>query len=355
MFSSIETIWKAVSSAFSEDGKPHLVTLQPPLSDDLLQEQYHDLIDESEKKPMYAVVLLLTAKFSDDHFNARSYLESINGLSISSKDENLIYSKIDEIYPDKKTKETDLKWWVSLAFNSKPTTSQQLNISLGPVSWTIPVGSLEWKQYHYEDSDTNGVWEGAQAQLDLKIDKPDWTLIRSARLLFTPKGDMTLLEVVVENLSDRPTPLNMLDIKSSGPRASSGDCYQDGGTLQLLVLNWDVLASHSDKGEQGAWTTINKVPVRVHASYQRAGTCNGSLLHAEVPISNEVPPKGLSKVQIAIRGVSSLREAHNKRIDQMGLHIPTATIGLNSEDDSPVYPRKVIIPIFKDEKQPSSQ
>lgn len=341
MFSSVETIWKTISSLISNDGKPRLVALQPPLSENQMQEQIHNLTDvtESEKKTIYAIVFLLTVKFSDDNFNVHSYLNSIDDLSISSKDKNLIHYEVSGIYPDRKIKKTDLKWWVSLAFDSKPLSSQQLNVSLGPVSWSIPVGSHDWKSYHYKDSVTNDVWKGAQAQLSLKIDNPDWTLIRSARLLLTPKRDMTLLEVVVENLSDRAMPLNILNIKASGPRLGSYSCNLGTGLPQILNLNLDVLASHSSKADPGAWTTINKVPVDVPTVYTRAGPCNGSSLVAKVPISNEAPPKGLSKVQVVIKGPSPL-----------SIGIPTVVIGLNSEDDSPVYPREKMIPVFNDGK-----
>ena len=335
---------------------PSLGRAKRPFSDKEAQDHSFVIRYGFKGESQYALLIQITASFSNAAFNQQLYLNSIRDLRVSThknppKEEDRRSEAEVVTLHDDSDDQSPLRWGAFLTFEEMPTSTQTIHFVLGPRHWEVPIGTQIWQSFHYESGATDGLWHRAQAEITFVLDDPDWAIIRSARVINTTDSAVSLLELIVANEASRPAPLQNLLINARHPRSSPIlAAFPD--QWQELTLDWKALVEQQTNAS--AWTELGDTKVAVPAHIRAAGFASDYAFVANVPLQYMVNPKSVSRITIRVTNMPAVRNPSNGRDAMAPLFSRTASrfpsrledwsaidvsININSKEDV-VFPER---------------
>ncbi|MFZ1641380.1 MAG: hypothetical protein WAV07_08055 [Candidatus Contendobacter sp.] len=260
----------------------------------------------TEDRFEYALLVQVTAQFSNEKYNDAATLRSISDLSLFALSTNENDPKIEgraTLLTRTESNFRNLEWIAEIVLEHQPTADLPITLVLGSQSARILVGKRKWQEYKYAYGATSRSWYRAQATVDLKLPPPDWPVVQSVRLLSATEPLTSIVEAVVHNYGTQPLALDQIALHGRHPRNSSDLCF-DGDRPQIVKLDWEKIVSN---GVSPASTELRGVSIQVPVKYRGAGICSDYSFVALVPIDAVVPINGLTRVQLLIKDLPPMR------------------------------------------------
>jgi len=356
-FSSVESIYSLAAKYLFAEESPEIRTASIELTPDEASDKGLELSYGHDDDREYALILKVNANFKTEKFNTPVYLNSVTELKVESTNSPENKMSLHRNYLQSSADINQMEWWTLLVFEKKPEASRVLSISLGTLRWDIPVGNQSWHPFQYKYGATQNRWHRAQGELELVLPNPTWPIVRSARLLETSVNNQSLLEVVIENRSEEPIPIETVVVSASHPKDPGTSCYSPD-PKQNLTLNWGVITS-VEKGES-AWTELLDTNVKVPVRYNGRGRCSGFSFLAAVPVSSTINANAIGRVSLNIfelppptrrasksSGISRFLAQHTGNAPQSVLRWLSLEIGVNASKTSrQVFPS--IVDVVRD-------
>jgi hypothetical protein len=193
-------------------------------------------------------------------------------------------------------------WALYLRFRKCPNPNDIVEIFTGPVRWKVIIGKHEWIEFSKEKLDsTDTKWWASKATLHLELANLDWPIISSMRFINGVKLSEDILEIVIENHSEKPISLNSLiftainqkTIKETDLPAFMGPQWQQ------LSINWEKMKELDNEVKTvAAWTKLGNEKVLATAKY-----LNGSLssrFRVNIPIQIDLAPNEIKRLAVKI-------------------------------------------------------
>ncbi len=172
---------------------------------------------------------------------------------------------------------------------------------------------------------TANQWHRARGELHLELPDPSWPIIRSARLLESSSDNLSLLEVVVENRSNEPTPIEDVAVFASHPKDPAISCATPD-PRQSLTLDWALITS--EEGAEGAWTELSDTTVKVPVRYNGRGRCSGFSFLAAVPVSSTIGAGAVGRIMLKVTELPTAERSGRGARGRFGAFtIPIPSIG----------------------------
>jgi hypothetical protein len=278
-----------------------------PLSDEELLDTYWFHISPYDEA-RYSLMIHLKVNYKNGIFNTKSYLASIPPLILTKPPKDFITYRLEQ---------ADLGAYVLyLKFKEEPRPTEEMQLSAGSRLWTVQLGAQQWKSYQRSvGANKPFQWWGAQSTLLLTLEDPDWAVLSSARLLPLREANSSLLEVIVDNRTDIPLPLEYLLVTASHPWIGPEVSCSGPDPVQRVTLNWQQNISTSPGQEAiSSWTKLSESDVLVPTQFNLGGGCNGGFgFRADVPLQMTVEPKELKRIALKILEVRENSDSPRSR------------------------------------------
>lgn len=265
--------------------------------------------DESKR---YSFAVHIGAEFLNAAFNRKPYVASLPPPRIVKSSNDRLDCSVEKISEEqaRNPDQSPMEWTLYLRFAKKPQPPQELKLAIGSYMWNIKIGSQKWKSYGMPE---NKLWWGAQGSVHLFVGDPNWPILNSARLLPLRQENTSLLELVIENRSRVPLPLDNIVLSAQHPSSSETECL-NADPSQEVTLNWHEIISHpSENNYRGVWTKINETEISVATEYSLRGECSDYHLTATVPVRHIVAARQVVRFSLKLLELPTTKDQIDNR------------------------------------------
>lgn len=230
----------------------------------------------------YRLALDVKAKYQSARFADDANLRSLSPLEIHSPQSFVLAQTMRE-----SVNNGNMEWTF---WGQSASALTELYFSTGPKTWKLSLDEKDWRREHMAVQ-SNSTIRGAVVQIVL--DKPNWLVLASARLLDAADPSMHVLEIILRNYTDSEFLIEDVHLDARQPRASDGPRCGTHGIVgdppQEIVVDWERVIETG--GEDGAWTMFAQTLVNVEATV-RYGKCKGEnhYFGARIPSELSVGP-----------------------------------------------------------------
>ena len=187
------------------------------------------------------------------------------------------------------------------------TLLTELYFSTGPKTWRLSLDENDWRR-EYMATQTNNRVRGAVVQLVL--DKPEWLVLASVRLLEAADPNVHVLEITLRNHTRSEFLIEHFHLDARQPRPTDGPRCGTYGIVgdppQKLDIDWHRVVKTS--AADGVWTTFAETLVNVVATLSY-GKCRGEhhYFSARIPSRMSVKPGEKLRYAFRVRQIGELR------------------------------------------------
>ena len=207
---------------------------------------------------------------------------------------------------------------------SELVNDKALILDLGPRSFSLKARPVDWGAEGLSNNKGKRIVEGHMTSIVLFDQaRPNWVILRSARLLNAENGE-AIVEIVIQNLSPVDSPIGSVKIHAMSP---GGHCFSGSDPMQDVVLEWDRILATG--GSDGAWTLWGTTPVKVRASYSFRGRCNPRSFEATVPVQQTVASNGSTRITMRLRQLPK-GESNRRSLDVIFLSMQLPNLEIPS-------------------------
>jgi hypothetical protein len=272
---------------------------------------------ESEFDPMrgptYEAHIKESAEFADSQFNTRAYLTALTNLGIMDTPvgASSVHNEDASLSEEGRVNSESIIY-LYLPHSADALERAKIEFLVGPFQVSKTVGKVMWRKIGEPGENFRNI---ATLQARFVIPKPNWAFIRSARILPTDTKRKSILEVLVENMSDRDVAVTELNLSARqlAPRVA---CAIAGPPPPIVHLDWTRIVSVGVNARSApiGWTKINESRVPITGSFSEYGDCSGPpRFETLVPMDYVIPASKVLSVAFEIHESGKTYEAGEAR------------------------------------------
>lgn len=253
----------------------------------------------------YWLALDVTARYEAAQSTDEADLRSLSPLTVHAPQSFVLSQTMDE-----STNNESIRWTF---WGQSDALLTELYFSTGPKAWRLPLDENDWRGEYMATQTNNGV-RGAVVRLFL--DKPEWVVLASARLLEGADPNTNVLEITLRNHTGVEFLMEDFHLDARQPRRNDGPRCGTHGIVgdppQELDINWHRVVETS--GADGVWTTFAETLVKVDAKLTY-GKCRGEHHHfwARIPSRESIKPGEKLKYAFRVQRIRELRARQPRR------------------------------------------
>lgn len=286
---------------------------------------------EQEK---YSTSILIGVKFRTEDFNRETYLKSLNEVGYSYINNEGIKVNIEMISVD-----NTIKWLVNLKSKAPLDLSKVLKLKMANRVLYFSLKRVIWKKQKTQ-STSGAECFLAQSWANVVLDDPDWISINNARFIKLRNKNESVLEVIIENHTNRAISLTNVQIKASQDWGRNCNDATELNPWQEVKLDWNQIIATN--GKEGAWTQINNQDISVKTEFKPA-SCgdHDHRISIKIPVQMDINPKSTVRLSYKI-SENSLKSR------TMAYHLPTSIsdwekVFISLQPEEFIYPQTVSI------------
>ena len=244
----------------------------------------------------FCLGVLAEFRFRSARFNSAPYLRSVDDVLVKdlNRDEFSIH-----LVP--LTSSAILETCIALP--KQPDATHSIRLVTKNREWGVRIGSLHWTAV--PASYLEGKF--ATGKVSVVLDDPDWVVLRAARMLPVEETGEELLEVIFENLSGSPIPINNISLVASDDWGHRCEAGAKVPPPQTVVLDGTRISSIGQSESAGGWTQLGELKITINARIQPASCSNYSNeFRAKIPVQLDLEPATIGRITFKVAGTSGL-------------------------------------------------
>lgn len=266
--------------------------------------------------PPWELRVKVAAEFYDARLNTSVYLAALDNLAVtglifgSKRDSNWELASYaprgsgagTRAMSDRGQTVSEAELYSYVAASGDPLAGATLQFLVGPLRMSKALGNVNWRLIQAPGRDASRI---AVVEALIRLPAPTWAFIRQARLLPTETPRQSILNVFVENMSEREVSVSALSLSAVQDMPSVSCAVGGSVPITTIHLDWKRIVSIGDKNASApvGWTKLNESRVPITGRFQeQPNPCSGAppSLTTLVPMDYVIPASKVLSIDFQI-------------------------------------------------------